>query len=212
MIEGPSGGPTPAPRRPTPNAWIERVAAWLRSIPGRVRTMRTPAMPSTGRTDLFLWRLRLVNRGFWVLLGGLTVYLVLDLLVFKPNPPMLLLHALPDGHETPAVSAFAVEDRLKPLADYQEALALRNPFQLARGEVTPPRAPDAAVSPLSKLTGTLSVVGMNRGGTPEALVEDTQAKRTYFVKVGDQLNGMTVVSIDPQGVTVRYEGEEAIIP
>ena len=43
---------------------------------------------------------------------------------------------------------------------------------------------------------------------PEALIEKSDEKRTYFVKVGDQINGVTVKTIDQRGVTVAYEGEE----
>jgi len=212
MIEGPSSGPSPAPRKPSPSAWIERVSSWLRLAPARLRNIKRPAKKAAARTDVFLWRLQLVNRGFWVLLGGLMLYLAVDLLALKPDPPVMFIQSAPTGAESSEVNAYTVEDRLKPLAEYQAALAARNPFQLARRTETEPREADVPVDTLATLTGALTVVGMNRGGVPEALVEDTEAKRTYIVQVGDELNGMMVVAIDPQGVTVRYEGEEALIP
>ena len=55
------------------------------------------------------------------------------------------------------------------------------------------------------------MVGINRGKVPEALVEDTEAKRTYFVKVGDEINGLKISAIDVNGVKVTYEGEEAVL-
>ena len=64
---------------------------------------------------------------------------------------------------------------------------------------------------LADLVSSLTVVGINRGTVPEALIEDTQAKRTHFVKVGDQVNGVTISSISSEGVKVTYEGEEAIL-
>ena len=87
------------------------------------------------------------------------------------------------------------------------------PFQRARGTA---RAAAKAAEPVAKsaletITATLKVVGINRGRVPEALIEDTAAKRTYFVKVGDQVNSLTVKGIDKRGVTVMYQDEETLL-
>ena len=68
-----------------------------------------------------------------------------------------------------------------------------------------------AKSKLEELVGGLTVVGINRGRVPEALIEDAKATRTYFVKIGDDLNGLKVKAIDQNGVTVTYEGEETTL-
>ena len=90
-------------------------------------------------------------------------------------------------------------------------MAARNPFRLSAGRLSEPATGQTVRSKLLELTSQLTVVGINRGRVPEALIEDKDAKRTHFVKVGDQINGVTIIRIDSQGVTVRYEGEETTL-
>ena len=162
--------------------------------------------------DVFLWQLQLASRIFWMFLGGLTLYLVVDLWVMQPKAPML--PALPVA-ATPSPAGITltptVDEQLKQSAEYRSTLAARNPFRLATTRISDTGSSQTVKSKLLDLTATLSVVGINRGKVPEALIEDTEAKRTYFVKVGDQVNGLTISAIDSNGVKVTYEGEEAVL-
>ena len=204
MIEGPGPGSPKSPwQRLTPKRWLAQLRgrgeAWWRS-----------ALPSAQESgDVFLWRLHFAERLSWLVLTLLGVYLIVDLVLVKRQPPALIVQSVPGVRPGGASGNPALaEDQMKPLPVYQEAIVARNPFSV--------RAADAGEhgvvsGSLADLTKTLSVVGINRGRIPEALIEDTVAARTYFVKVGEQVNGLTVKSIDETGVTLVHEGEETVL-
>jgi hypothetical protein len=154
-----------------------------------------------------------MERIFWLLLAALVLYLIVDLWVFQPKLPTAILPATPpttaesEGIPTPSPA----EGDLKPLAEYRETLVTRNPFGIAAQKIGSALGGEQVRSRLTELAGTLAVVGINRGRVQEALIEDTAAKRTFVVKVGDQINQLTVKAIDQNGVTVSYEGEETLL-
>ena len=202
MIEGP-GGPASS-RPPLRHVSPERLLEQFRSHVDGIRRWVLP-QPS-GAGDGILWRLHLAERVSWIMLGGLGLYLGASLLLVNHHPPALVIHtARPSVTELHSMTGAAVEDRMKPVAEYQEALVTRNPFGLSAHEAVKDQG---VKSRLDQLTGSLSVVGINRGRVPEALIEDATAQRTYVVKVGDQVNGLTVKAIDQQGVVVSYENQE----
>ena len=209
MIEGPSG---PAPARGP----LRRLTFWrvIEEIGARVGTLWRWALPSGQHRegDVLLWRLRIGERVLWVVLGALAVYLVAELAFHPLHPPAMVMPssraAVPEAH---APSAAAPDEQLKSFAEYRETLAARNPFGLTAHAIVQAVTEHGSKGQLTELISSLSVVGVNRGRVPEALVEDTQAKRTYFVKVGDQINQITVKSIDQRGVLVTYENEEAFL-
>lgn len=207
MIEGPAG-PRP-PRGSGPKVRAAAVAAQLKSRISGLWRWAIPGEASRARSDGFLWRLQIGERIIWVLLGGLALYLVVDLVMLKRRLPVLSGSSTPSAVQPVDAAGIPAEDQLKPLAQYREALSTRNPFGLS--PVGGGSGSGKVKSRLTELTGALSVVGINRGRVPEALIEDSQDQRTHFVKVGDDINGLKVVTIDDRGVTVSYEGEETTL-
>ncbi len=208
MIEGPGGAASSrGPLRNFSPEWL------LEQLRGRLALLRRWMLPlqQTGvGSDGVLWRLHVAERVIWVLLAGLGLYLLVDLLLINRRPPTLVIRTGASSvAESRATTAALAEDRLKPLTAYRDAIVMRNPFGLSTPETVKSQG---ATSQLIELTKTLTVVGINRGRVPEALIEDTAAKRTSVVKVGDQVNGLTVKSIDQRGVVVRYENEETLLP
>ena len=211
MIEGPGGAPTPPPRRPLRAPDWTTLAAQAR---GLLEDVWRRLQPRGGhdRGDAFLAQLQLVSQVFWVVLIGLTCYLVFEALGPGRKLPVLKVAAVaPAGSEAPVQPAGG--DLQASAEEYRRTLAERNPFRLATEHVVEalPGGHPAAKRKLMELTADLTVVGINRGAVPEALVEDSKAKRTYFLKVGDQVNGLTISSIDQSGVMVSYEGEETLL-
>jgi len=205
MIEGPVR--PPAPRGPMKRLPVDQLLERARAALDALSAWLLPA----GRrrvADAFLWRLQLAERVVWVVLAGLGIYLVVDLFVLRLRPPAL---AIPVASSLGPGAEAVVGEHLKPVADYHQLIAGRNPFGLTGGMRSPSVSDQAKESRLEQLTRTLVVVGINRGRVPEALIEDTQAKRTHFVKVGDQISGLTVKAIDKRGVTLAYEGEELLL-
>ena len=205
MIEGPSApspkgsaGGSPAGRMldPMREAW-DSLRRWIQ---GRAGT------PARDRGDTFLSQLQLAARVFWGVLAALGLYLIVDVIILQPAPPRLSAPPHAAGGESRAV-----EETGGKLQEYRQALAAHNPFRLEAVRIADAPPSETAQAKLQELIAKLSVVGINRGAIPEALIEDADSKRTHFVKVGDVLNGVTISAIDNDGVKVSYEGEETVL-
>ena len=213
MIEG-SSGPAPTAKRPgAPAPWL-RLLERLREAASRAR--QTLMRPRLGKApaDPFLWQLQLAGRLAWIVLAGLGLYVVADMVLMKPTLPRLAVPLASGGGSAGGAEGgqHAVPDPLETnAAAYRETLASRNPFRLATERLIDDATGQTVKNRLVELTGGLVIVGINRGRVPEALIEHTEEKRTYFVKVGDTINGVKVTAIDQRGVTVAYEGEELIL-
>jgi hypothetical protein len=209
MIEGPAG---PPPSREPRRISAARLLEGARESLARARRLVLPGQTNRESTDALLWRLRIAERLFWVVIAGLGCYLVVDLVLVQRRPPALAWLSNPQAVPEPSGTAVSpAEDHLQPLASYRESIIARNPFALAARRTIEAPGQQASQTRLQELVSTLSVVGISRGAVPEALIEDTVAKRTHFVKVGDTVNGVTVASIDEGGVTLSYEGETAVL-
>jgi hypothetical protein len=211
MIEGPAGAKPPAGG--SGKRWdVGHLLEQVRERLDTVTRILAPAGRERVRTDLFLWRLQLAGRVFWVVLIGMGVYLLAELLWLKRQRPQLA--ARPQSASSPGLHGTVpveFDSQLKPLSMYQQALVARNPFQLAPGRMADVVVDQTAKSQLADLVKSLTVVGISRGAKPEALIEDTEAKRTFFVRIGDEMNGLGIKAIDDRGVTVTYESQETIL-
>jgi len=206
MIEGPAA-PEP-PQRPQRGF---SPAELLQRVQRAVEDLRRWILPSAREgADGLLWRLRLAQRAMWGVLICMALYLVIDLVLLRPTLPTMTREASPE-HPAGAADAVAIEDRLKPLPEYRENVGGRNPFGLMMQRALQGETDESAHAKLLEITATLRVAGINRGRVPEALIEDETANRTHIVKVGDDLNGLTVKAIDARGVLVSYEGEETLL-
>ena len=205
MIEGP---PSASPKGPPGGLSPERLRDGLRdSVEALKRWVRGPQSHREGG-DPFLAQLQLAGRVFWAVLAALGLYLIVDVVILQPAPPRLALAPQPPSG---ASSGTPVEDAAGRSQAYRQALISRNPFRLETGRAAEAPSSQTAQARLLELTSSLTVVGINRGAIPEALIEDTQTKRTHFVKVGDQINGITISGIAQEGVKVTYEGEETVL-
>jgi hypothetical protein len=209
MIEGPTGA-AGSKAKPRPFAF-GRISSPFGKGLGMFRGPNKP-MRKRDRADLFLWQLQMASRAFWVVLGGLALYLVVDMWMLQPSMPLFATQPVGADGATPIALSQTLDQQAQQAADYRAALALRNPFRLVSGaEVAQPSGGQTVKNRLIELAGELTVVGINRGRVPEALIEDATAKRTHFVKVGDEINGLKISAIDERGVTVTYEGEETTL-
>ena len=209
MIEGPQRGASSSSGPGRRGFSVARVVAQAQGRLGVLWQRLAPAGAGRVPSDPFLWRLRLIDRAFWGILVVLGVYVVVDLLMPVRRVPAI---AAPSVHlVTPNPQdegPTAAEQQLRPVAEYRELLASKDPFGLGSAHGRGGAAGTTVRSRLEEMIAKLSVVGINRSRVPEALIEDTEAKRTYFLKVGDEVNGLAVTAIDQRGVTLRYEGED----
>jgi hypothetical protein len=209
MIEGgqpaaPPPSPPPAKGRFDLSQLIARAHDAVSGLQGQWRRQ----FRHQDRGDAVLRNLRLASRVAWAGLAALGVYFLVAVVFTRPKQtPMILTTSLPQEGAVPALTP---DDLNRPLSEYLASVLQRNPFTGGAGATS--AAPvRTARDKLKELAGALVVVGIDRGVKPEALVEDTAAGRTHFIKVGDVINGMTVREISERGVILSYDGEELLL-
>lgn len=205
MIEGPQ--PAAAPAKGGESVPLMRRADLWRGV---IAAVRRRLLPSRQEVDVFLWNLRLVQRVLWVVLAGLGLYVVLDFFLVKPPRRMAQVASVQMPENGASVESTEGTGALKPLSGYLGAIQERNPFT-GVSDLLVQSPLKTAQRRLEELAQGLTVVGIDRGANPEAIIEDRVQQRTYFVKVGDELNGMHVKDISSQGVVVTYEGQELVL-
>ncbi len=214
MIEGPQPAGSPAGRGRFGVPWLPGsrggagnfffdLLARLRGA-GRVR-----------RDDPVVRNLRLISRVIWVFLAALGTFVVVNLAAgYGDTKRMHSTQAMTDASpNVVAAPATALDQLSQPLSDYVSSVMQRNPFTGSSEVIAqaPQQAVQSAKERLEALASKLVVVGIDRGPSPEALIEDSSQQRTYFVKVGDQIGGLQVDEIGAQGVVVSYEGEKLLL-
>ncbi len=213
MIEGPAGpsgaGSLPPQGPSAPSSGSGFPAKPLRDLARNFRDrLRQAFSPPRGRLesgDPLLWTLRLTGRILWAVLVLLGLYVVADLVVFRP-----VYRWSAESSGTAAAPAVDMENPLKPLADYLGVILMRDPFTGAVPGV-PQTSVKTSQHKLEELAKGLVLVGIDRGPHPAALVENTEQKKTVVLNVGDEIQGMKVKKITQEGVVLAYEGEEYVL-
>lgn len=160
-----------------------------------VRTWRLPS-----------WWLAAVN---WSL-GGLVLVEVVSLLVIATRPasqpsiaaPGLKLHdPLESGNPS------ALEDQTLGVGLSQAAS--RPLFQPLSSTAQSGLRPAVALSQEAKeLAGRLNVIGLVDGDPPQAIIEDAQTQKTYFVAAGQHVtDGLVVTDIREDRVVLDLNGQ-----
>lgn len=158
--------------------------------------------------------LPLLNAVMWVVLAALGMYLIVDFLFFQYRgrmqyTPVAISAKSPENASQDSIEA---PPQVKPLSEFSKPLSDRNPF--TGSQASSEKKEEVVQRPVedfSKLADGLSVVGINRGPPPEAFIEDTVQKRTYFVKVGDPVKNMNVKEIKDGSVILNYKDQEVVI-
>ncbi len=104
----------------------------------------------------------------------------------------------------PPPRARTIED-FKPGQFYVEEVKRRDIFHPISEKVKT----SVTKSTLQEMAKDLSLAGIYQGVYPEAMIEDKAAKKTYFLKEGDEIKGLKVKSILKDRIILRY-GEEDI--
>lgn len=135
-----------------------------------------------------------------VLVLGL-ILSVANLFLFRPDIGRMHSRVAsantPQGH--PAFKPISVEELLGVIGS-------RNLFQPKIEEVLPV-VPSGPAAELSGILENLQLVGIAWGAQPEAMIREKKEGRTFFLKTGDQLKGVTVKEILKDRVIVEYEGQ-----
>ncbi|MFH1856061.1 MAG: hypothetical protein ABH836_02375 [Candidatus Omnitrophota bacterium] len=94
---------------------------------------------------------------------------------------------------------------LEPLSVYLNVAAKRDIFNpvLPKTEQVKIGGP----STLSEMAKDLNLVGIYRGDVPEAMIENSQEKKTYFLKIGETIRGIRIEAILEDRVILEYNNE-----
>ncbi|MDD3345601.1 MAG: hypothetical protein PHO34_04150 [Candidatus Omnitrophica bacterium] len=100
-----------------------------------------------------------------------------------------------------------VNAEVKPFLYYLEMVQRRDIFSpiKLRGAENPEDETKKALVEMSK---DLKLVGISWGDTPEVIIEDTKANKTYFLKAGESVNKFKITTILRDKVVLEAEGQK----
>ena len=100
---------------------------------------------------------------------------------------------------------------LKAESFYLEKVRQRNIFSLEKpkeGVKKPASEFTPTTSVVVEMTQHLKLVGISWSANPDAMIEDTRALRTFFIKRGELIGEVKVEAIKKDSVVLSYKGEE----
>jgi hypothetical protein len=98
--------------------------------------------------------------------------------------------------------------KLKAAAYYLDKAAKRNLFTLTAKILTPDNSSNvSAGSPIALRAAALKLVGISWSDSPDAIIEDSNMKKTFFVKSQDAINEFKVEEILRDKIILSYQNE-----
>ena len=199
--------------RPTPGQFGKKYFS-LSSVQGRLAFLRdrwkkrktVAGRPADAAVDV-----RYVNAALQVAIALVAVWLVISgSLEYRRVQQVgtLELQALPASAQ--AASA-EVASLIQPLQAYLDRVAARDIFSLAdtaQEKVAAAFQEKPENARVKELAATLKLVGISWSDAPDAIIEDSKAQRSYFVKQGAQVGEFTVHKILKDRVILKYFNEE----
>jgi hypothetical protein len=160
---------------------------------------------------------KLINNGLQFCILFLALYLggnlVFSMVNLKKIPDFSLDNKSSIKFEAPQDTSL-----LKKVSYYLEKARSRDIFKFGKFfekemeqevVVQPPvEIREVEPSKQEQLADRLSLVGIDWSDDPIAMVEDTNAKKTHFLRRGDTVDGIKVQSILKDSVVLFFEGEE----
>ena len=107
--------------------------------------------------------------------------------------------------------AFPDTSPLRAITYYVDGVMERNIFKMGRTGLeaeTPEIIVEPAGERLFDLSQNLRLVGISWSDEPDAMIEDTESMRTFFVKRGQMVGKLKVQAILKDKVILSYEGAE----
>lgn len=111
--------------------------------------------------------------------------------------------------KTLALSVFPQISPLKTASYYLEKARARDIFKMGlSGVADAKQISKMPVSKIVEVSKNLKLVGISWSQDPDAIIEDIQAGRAYFLKRGQVINDFQVKAIFKDKVILRYQEEE----
>ncbi|MEA3560539.1 MAG: hypothetical protein U9R31_02065 [Candidatus Omnitrophota bacterium] len=149
--------------------------------------------------------LRVLNSVFLFMCIGLVIYSMADFIFKRPD--------INEFYQNTRQAIKKMEKtEIKPLVEqhpflhYFEMVRRRNIFSPVILKKDKPK-PKAKGITLSKLAKDLKLVGIAWGKEPVAMIEDTAAKKTYFLKKGNSINQFKIDDVLKGKIILSFKGE-----
>ncbi len=98
----------------------------------------------------------------------------------------------------------AEELKLKPFSHYSKGLSTKDVF---KGLAKEQKGLEVEI-PVEELMGDFSLLGIVSGENPQAIIEDSKKRKTFFLREGQSAGGLFLKKIEDSSVTVIYKGHE----
>jgi len=148
----------------------------------------------------------LFNRGLMAVIGVLIVYFIVS-----TSRSWTELKKLPDQEikisaADQSSGAFKEIATMKGVAYYIGKLSARDIFRRQPKADEPGNEPVFS-SKMADMTAHLKLVGISMSDDPDAMIEDSNLQKTFFVKAGSMLGDLTVETITKDKVVLKYNKE-----
>ena len=171
-------------------------------VPGRSGESRKPSF------DMAAWNRMLM---FTILgLGGILVISFAKSILELNSQPVFDIR---QGKGENTVEPVNSDGYIKPLPQILAKVRSRDIFKMGEDKKTDTPVTDKTpeADPRAEALEAVShlkLVGISWSGDPDAMIEDTKAVRTFFVKKGQKIGPVTVVAIFKEKIVLEYKGQE----
>jgi len=185
----------------SPGAWLGRISFFKDSLQKKIKS------------NYFQLDIKLLNRMLMVLVSVLAIYFFTSVyfsVVSLTKLPTLKFSA--EGAKEEAIPLQNVSVLKNAISYYMDKMQQRDIFKI--GARPAPQKSSSPKEPTPKIieeTQRFKLVGISWSKNPDAMIEDTVALRTFFVKRGQTLGRVKVEGIFKDKVILSFEGEETEI-
>jgi hypothetical protein len=148
--------------------------------------------------------IKAVNSVFFAIIVLITLYYINGITVSLRKIKNINLGNLVSVND-PSLAVSKETSLLKPFSYYLEVVQKRDIFRM--GAKLPQDNSDVISSKAAEAAQTLKLVGISWSESPDAMIEDTKAGKTFFVKKGQSVNDLKVEAIYKEKVVLRYGAE-----
>ncbi len=180
-------------------AWVGRISFFREAFKKWLCTVRTCPLD-----------IKLINRALGLLIFVLTVYFIINLFNSLSNFKKMPSYLEFKPQEGPTFAATQQPSFLKKAVSYYfEKIRERDIFKMGPKKSTAVEGSHKGPSvKITEATQHLKLVGISWSNDPDAMIEDTKALRTCFVKRGQMIGDVKVQAIFKDKVVLTYAGEE----
>jgi len=183
------------------------ISAWI----GRISFLKTLLRDKFYEIRSQPFDIKFLNKVLCLLIFILSLYFFISLFsIFKQfkNLPSVVNLA---KEEIDSLDTSGVLLLKNPSSYYVNKARERDIFRMGKIEKDTQEVKSVSRGPSSKIieaTQHLRLVGISWSSDPDAMIEDTKAMRTFFIKRGQKIGDVKVEAIFKDKVILSYEGEE----